>query len=224
MSAIVQYNVSEKTWEVWPGEIDRETAILFGGLVAHPAGKQGKRLAQLEAIKHDNFALYALVMQQIKSTRQIDGTMDRIIKGALLLLAGHIEPPLKLNDPNSYANERARIRSQSDPAKRYAVSHSPITNTDFCECPDWANGRLLWVAKKKPQVIPDADLPRFGAPMVYGDFMCKHLWALFLRNRLEGQKITVEASDEPWCKDSLFAQHVADCRNLTPGELLEKFS
>ena len=88
-----------------------------------------------------------------RAARRFPAVSERVHRGALLLLAGHVEPL----DPHCYGTRWFRVLSQS-PARRrraYTVNTARFT----CECPDFLQGR---------------------APEISGRRLCKHLFAALL--------------------------------------------
>ena len=62
----VKYNRHERQWETWDASRDYEEAVIIGGLLVFPAGKEGKRAAMLSALTHDAPEVAAMVERLLK--------------------------------------------------------------------------------------------------------------------------------------------------------------
>jgi hypothetical protein len=171
----VEYNRSPRRWQL-SGK---------GSQADLPPGPEGKRAAQLEALRRDCPDVAAdieQVLAQTASQPQAEAIARRLIKAGFLVRDGYIEPPLPLEEPSSYVHEIARVRSRRDPAVAYAICFTPERQA-YCECLDWHNGHQLDILAEYYREHPaDPQRPKWGAPKLSnGDYACQHILAVRLR-------------------------------------------
>jgi hypothetical protein len=168
MTTIVQYNRSAKLWELFQG--NHAEALQRGGIVAYPAGKEGKRAAQLSALTHDAPEVAAEVDAFILAMRQrgFGASVDRAIRAGFIAAAGKVLHPRPMSDFGAFAGEVARVESTREPGENYAVTHNGTGY--FCSCPDCNAG-----VKQRCLPLSSPDRPKFGAPFIPGfGYACKH--------------------------------------------------
>ncbi|MCP4283908.1 MAG: hypothetical protein GY792_05590 [Gammaproteobacteria bacterium] len=177
---VVEYNRSTRQWEARNGTV-----------TSFPAGKEGKKNAQLHALQSDCDTIFNEVLAIVENTSnhpQAAGIEARAIRAGFLVRDGHLLPPRGLDKPESYVGEVARVKSQSEPDTEYAIVITPEQRT-YCDCRDWHNGHMLDVGANYYRQHPDdPERPRSGAPkLTSGDYACKHILAVLIVETLESK-------------------------------------
>ncbi len=147
----VRYNREERSWQAINGE-----TLDFG------PGKAAKRQAMLTALQHDRPVLARIVGDLAAMNGNSDEVIDRLLKGAQLLVKGRV---FKTWQENHY-----RVQSQTG-SEMYEVADEGIPRAYSCDCQDYVNGQQR-----------HAGLSSSGG--AYVDFnpwpVCKHVLAVHL--------------------------------------------
>ena len=153
-----KYNRNARKWETWRGDYDN--ARVIGGVVAFPAGKDGKRGALLSALTADHPAIAA----QVDALIQREPTVkSRAIKAGFIIGRDDIE----LLHYGHY-----RVQSESDATTKYIVAYYDNGHTWSCQCADWHNGNQKHNYGMANKVFP---------PFINGiGVACKHVLSVWL--------------------------------------------
>lgn len=170
----VEYNPHQRQWETWDASREYDKALVIGGVVSFPAGKEGKRAAMLAALRNDRPDVADEVEAIIANHPHNEPLIDRAIKAGQLVAAGNVRAPLPVESPYSYLNERSRVESQTTPGEFYAVSEHP--DALWCTCPDHENGFKRFVLHQDHPERPGHGAP----PLEKIGFACKHILAWFI--------------------------------------------
>lgn len=151
----VKYNPHERVWETWDDSQPYEYALLIGGVVAFPAGIEGKRAALLAALRNTDPITYVFTMEAIKAHPTDGSYIDRAIKAGYLVLNDKVRPVLNRRGRNQFI--AAYVDSCSREGVEYVVRHQ----ADFvCNCESF----------------------RFRKS---ADFRCCHILAVLVRARVD---------------------------------------
>jgi hypothetical protein len=120
MKTAVKYNKEANSWQAVNGE-------------THDCGpgKQGRREAMLAALEHDQPELSRIVVDIVRRHDDNPRLLDRLLKGAQLLVKGHVY--------STWKEGHYKVRSQSGD-ETYLVTDVGIPRTYDCNCADFENG------------------------------------------------------------------------------------
>ncbi len=170
--SFVMYNRSDRQWQVWSQEQEYSEALVIGGVISFPAGKEGKRAAMLAALRNDRSDIADEVEAIIANHPHNEPLIDRAIKAGQLVVAGNVRAPLPLDAPHSYLGECCRVESQTTPGEFYAISE--CAREMWCTCPDHENGLKRQMLHQDHPERPKYGAPWLGPPI---GLACKHIIA-----------------------------------------------